>query len=80
MTAPRATKAAKAAAPTVAPTSVEVTLGWEKETPGTVRFKEVADGPASPARLGTVYLPKATVAALGSPARIKVTVEALPED
>jgi hypothetical protein len=51
--------------------SVSVTFEREKETPGTVRFKEQADEP----QIGTLYVKKVTDKKLGSPKRVKVRVE-----
>lgn len=50
---------------------MKITFTKEKETPGTVRYKEDADDP----KVGTLYLKKATAAELDNPEKITVTVE-----
>lgn len=53
--------------------NVKAVMEVEKETPGTIRFKEqVAVGET--AKIGTLYVPKATVAELGNPKTILVVV------
>ena len=42
-----------------------VTFEFEKDTKNTIRFKEVLNGPLDVAKIGTVYVPKSTLAALG---------------
>lgn len=56
--------------PKVAP----VTFTREKETPGTVRFKE--DGDPADHKVGTLYLKKKAAADLGDPESLTVTIEA----
>ena len=63
-----------------APTSKSKTTGFqlgftrEKETPGTIRFKE--NGDKDNLSVGTLYLKKAADSALGSPDEITVTIKA----
>jgi hypothetical protein len=52
--------------------SVTVELVREKETKNTIRFAE--DGEEDSRRVGMIYLPKSTVAGLGDPDRIALTV------
>lgn len=57
---------------------VEVKFEVEKETKNTYRFKEVEEG--GYAKVGTIYVPKVTLAQMGAfdPAKgIKVTIESL---
>jgi hypothetical protein len=51
----------------------QITLVREKETKNKVRFEE----PGDQQQLGTVYVPKSTLAALGNPDRLTVTLEAV---
>jgi hypothetical protein len=44
---------------------MNVTFEFEKETKGTIRFKEVTAGPLEPNKVGTIYVPKATLKELG---------------
>lgn len=53
---------------------VTVVLDREKATKNTVRYAE-RNGD-EPTRIGTLYLQKATVAALGDPQAITITVDA----
>lgn len=53
--------------------SVTVTLVQDKETPGTIRYQE-PKSPDKPALIGTLYVPKTTIAELGNPSSISVTV------
>lgn len=50
---------------------VTVSFTKEKETTGTVRYKE--DGDPAQHKVGTQYLKKATVAELGNPDAIEAT-------
>ncbi len=52
-----------------------VRMTRDKETPGTVRFQE-QPAPGTRALIGTLYVPKASVEALGITEAITVTVEA----
>ncbi len=54
--------------------SVKVKFSKERDTKNTVRFAE--EGDPEDNKIGTVYLKKATVAELGSPEDIEVTVTA----
>ena len=55
--------------------SFTITFETEKETKNTIRYSEVpANG--EPPKVGTLYLQKWAVQKLGSPDKIKVTVEA----
>lgn len=58
---------------TVGPTVLTFTK--ERETKGTWRYKE--DAAAADAVVGTLYLKKAAVEALGSPEALQVTIEAV---
>jgi hypothetical protein len=53
---------------------VTVKMTLDKETPGTMRYRE-EQAPGEPAVIGTLYVPKSTVKALGAPAKIVVSVE-----
>ena len=47
------------------PTTLVVTFEFEKATKNTIRFKESDVGPLDVARIGTLYVPKATLKELG---------------
>lgn len=51
-------------------TAVRVVLERDKETKRTVRYAEQSDNP----RVGMVYVPNGTVAELGNPAAIEITL------
>jgi hypothetical protein len=54
-----------------------VNLVFEKETPGTVRFKEIADEDHQDrAAIQTQYILKKDYVKLGSPKALRVTIEA----
>jgi hypothetical protein len=55
--------------------NVTVRLDKERETKNTVRFAEVGDEDAL--LIGTIYVPKATLDAIGNPDVIEVTIAAL---
>ncbi len=55
-----------------APPSVVVALVWEKETKSTVRFKATTDT----APVGILYVPKTTLAQLGNPVTLLLTLTA----
>ena len=55
----------------ISPTSVTVHLVKDRETPGTVRFKEVTDEEVG---IGTLYIKKWLSAQLGNPEALTVTV------
>ncbi len=42
-----------------------VTFEFEKDTKNTIRFKEVLNGPLDVANIGTLYVPKMTLKAIG---------------
>ena len=42
-----------------------VTFEFEKDTKNTIRFKGALSGPLDVAQIGTLYVPKATLKALG---------------
>ncbi len=44
---------------------MKVQFEFEKDTKNTIRFKEVLDGPLAVAHIGTLYVPKSTLATLG---------------
>jgi hypothetical protein len=52
-----------------------VKMTVDKETPGTLRFKEDT-APGETAVIGTLYVPKASLKKIGVPQKILVTVEA----
>jgi hypothetical protein len=52
--------------------AVTIELEREKETKRTIRFKETGDGD----RLGMIYVPKATMSALGDPTILAITLAA----
>lgn len=56
------------------PSKVSVKFTREKETPGTVRFKE--EGDPSDHKVGSLYLKKAAASDLGNPETLAVTIEA----
>lgn len=41
---------------------MNVAFEFEKDTKNTIRFKEVLDGPLAVAKIGTIYVPKSTLA------------------
>jgi hypothetical protein len=51
---------------------VTVTMTLDKETTRTIRYKEDTENP----RIGVIYIPKATLAELGDPQEITVTISA----
>lgn len=67
-----------AAKKTEAP-SVTVTFEVEKDTPGTVRFKEVVPDD-DVARVRTVYIQKHFAKELGFPSGMEVTFKPLPKN
>jgi hypothetical protein len=50
---------------------IDVVLELEKETKRTIRYVEPGDDP----RVGTIYVPKSTLAELGNPKILKLTLE-----
>ena len=44
---------------------MKVTFEFEKDTKNTIRFKEVLNGPLDVANIGTLYVPKITLKAIG---------------
>lgn len=56
------------------PRSLTVAMVYDKETPGTIRFKEVS--PITSPKFGTLYMKKTTFVELGEPDSIVLTVEA----
>lgn len=44
---------------------MEVRLQMEKATKNTIRFAEVLDGPFDTPKIGTIYVPKATLKEIG---------------
>lgn len=44
---------------------MKVTFEFEKDTKNTIRFKEVLEGPLDVANIGTLYVPKMTLKAIG---------------
>lgn len=52
---------------------IEVELVIERPTKNKVRFQEPGDGPD---KLGTIYVPNATMRKLGNPERLTVTLKA----
>ena len=44
---------------------MKVTFEFEKDTKNTIRFKEVLEGPLDAANIGTLYVPKMTLKAIG---------------
>lgn len=44
---------------------MKVTFEYEKDTKNTIRFKEVLNGPLDVANIGTLYVPKMTLKAIG---------------
>jgi hypothetical protein len=53
---------------------MKVKFTREKETPGTVRFKE--EGDPADHKVGSLYLKKKAAADLGNPETVTVTIEA----
>lgn len=56
-----------------------VTFEMEKDTKNTIRFKEVVKSPLDPVIIGTIYVPKMSLAGLGykQDMKLKLTIEAL---
>ena len=52
-----------------------VTFEVEKDTKNTVRFKEVLNGPLDAPTIGTLYVPKQTLKALGYKEGSKLLVD-----
>ena len=44
---------------------MKVMFEFEKDTKNTIRFKEVLNGPLDVANIGTLYVPKMTLKAIG---------------
>ena len=44
---------------------LNVTFEMEKDTKNTIRFKEVVPGPLDTPKVGTIYVPKATLKEVG---------------
>ena len=44
---------------------MKATFEFEKDTKNTIRFKEVLNGPLDVANIGTLYVPKMTLKAIG---------------
>lgn len=57
------------------PKTVTVVMRPTKETKNTIVYSEETDG-LTPAKLPTLYLPKTTIALLGNPAAIEVSITA----
>lgn len=77
MTTAPSSRARAKAAPVVLPVlpepkTITVSMVREKETPGTVRFMEA--GEIKDRKIGTLYVPKATVGLLGNPTILTVTL------
>jgi hypothetical protein len=61
----------------VASKSVTAEMAFERDTKNTQRFIETPpDDNAESVVLDTIYVPKATLALLGNPTAIRVTIEA----
>ena len=69
--AKKATASKTKTAATKAPTSVEVVFDFERETPGTYRFKE--QGEKDTHAIGTLYVKKSALGAK-APSTITVTI------
>lgn len=54
---------------------VAVAFEFEKDTKNTIRFKEVLNGPLDVAQIGTLYVPKVTLKAIGYQEGQKLVVE-----
>lgn len=54
--------------------TISVSMNRERDTKNTVRFAE--EGEREDQQLGTIYLPKRTLADLGNPKSVTVTIEA----
>jgi hypothetical protein len=62
---------------TAAPLALVLNFDYEKETPGTLRYKEVERANSARAFIGTLYLTKEGVALLGgNTTKLTVTIEA----
>lgn len=58
--------------------SVELSFTMEKETKNTIRFQEEQDDPDERPAIGTLYITKKALVALGGNAKkLRVTVEAI---
>ena len=64
-------------AATKAPTALVVEFDVEKDTPNTIRFKEDEPEDGSRPAIGTLYITKKALMAIGDHKRIRVTVEAI---
>ena len=58
---------------------MKVTFEFEKDTKNTIRFKEVLNGPLDVANIGTLYVPKMTLKAIGyqEGQKLEVTISSL---
>ena len=54
---------------------LRVNFEMEKDTKNTIRFKEVVGGPLDTPKVGTIYVPKATLKELGYEVGKQLTVE-----
>lgn len=54
---------------------MKVTFEVEKDTKNTIRFKEVVGGPLDTPKVGTIYVPKATLKEIGYEMGKKLTIE-----
>lgn len=58
---------------------VTVSFEMEKDTKNTIRFKEVVPGPLDAPKIGTVYVPKATLKEIGYEVGKKLTMDLYTE-
>lgn len=54
---------------------LKVTFEVEKETKNTFKFKEVTGGPLDTPKIGTLYVPKATLKEIGYAPGSQLTIE-----
>lgn len=54
---------------------MKVTFEMEKDTKNTIRFKEVVGGPLDTPKIGTLYVPKATLQDIGFDIGKQIVVE-----
>ena len=54
---------------------MEIKFEMDKETKNTIRFKEVVGGPLDTPNIGTIYVPKATLKAIGYEPGTQLIVE-----
>lgn len=54
---------------------MKVSFEMEKDTKNTIRFKEVVGGPLDTPKVGTIYVPKATLKEIGYEVGKQLTID-----